>query len=394
MTRLKCDLGKPAPVPEQGLKRAAEVIRSGRLTRYGEFSGTGSEVAALEREFANYIGARYAVAVNSGGNAIYLALLCAGVQHGDSVLLNAFTLAPVPGAIANAGAKPLYVECTSDYTIDLADLEANAPHASVLLLSHMRGHMPNMDNVVRICRDHKITLIEDCAHTLGAYWDGTASGRFGAFGCYSLQAYKHINAGEGGILVTDDEDAAARAILYSGSYMLYEQHEARPSPEVFERHNRSTPNFSLRMSEVTAAIARPQISLLNERGANWTRGYRHVADALSTLQHVSLPERDDREQFIGSSLQFSLIGLNAEQIEQVLLLCEARGLSLKWFGRDRPLGFTSQWTHWRYVEDVPELHRTKAMLAGLCDLRIPLDLRQEDGQAIGHIIRDAIQATL
>ena len=105
-----------------------------------------------------------------------------------------------------------------------------------------------------------IAVIEDCAHTMGASWAGRPTGAFGAVGCFSLQAYKHVNAGEGGILVTDDEDIAARAILYSGSYMLYGQHRSKPSEEAFARWKEVTPNFSLRMSisrRASAASACP-----------------------------------------------------------------------------------------------------------------------------------------
>ena len=105
-----------------------------------------------------------------------------------------------------------------------------------------------------LCDDLGITVIEDCAHTMGARWAGRATGSFGRF---SLQAYKHVNAVEGGLIATDDEDVAARAILYSGSYMLYRQHRARPSDAAFARWKDVTPNFSLRMSNLAAAVARP-----------------------------------------------------------------------------------------------------------------------------------------
>ena len=178
MKRLRRDLSEAAPIPEDGVQRAVEIMRGGRLTRYGEFGGSGSEVAALERDFADYMGSRYALAVNSGGAALFIALLCAGVQRGDRVLVNAFTLAPVPGAVAHAGAEPVYVECNDRYLVDLDDLDHKAGlGARVLLLSHMRGHIADMDAVAAICRRHDLVLVEDCAHTLGAHWGDTPSGR-------------------------------------------------------------------------------------------------------------------------------------------------------------------------------------------------------------------------
>ena len=314
------------------------------------------------------------------------------VRPGDRVLVNAFTLAPVPGAVAHAGAKPLYVECNDRYLVDLDDLERKAGlGARVFLLSHMRGHGADMDAVAAICRRHDLVLIEDCAHTLGAHWDGTPSGRFGHFGCFSLQAYKHINAGEGGLLITDDEDAAARAVLYAGSYMLYGQNGAAPGPEVFRRHDRLVPNLSCRMHEVTAAMARPQIGLLRERGLAWNKRYRRLAALFSAIEGIVVPERDRREGYIASSIQFSIVGLPAEGIAQVMDCCAAHGVDVKWFGDPVPRGFTGTYEHWRYVEP-PKLDRTSAMLRGLCDMRIPLSLADADCDLIADVVGGAMAA--
>ena len=232
------------PIPEDGIEAAIAVMRSGRIHRYNLAEGELGETALLEQEFAAQVGAKYALAVASGGAAMTTALRAAGVQPGDPVLSNAFTLAPVPGAIAAVGAVPVYVGVTEDLTIDLDDLQIKADQASVLLLSHMRGHICDMDRLMAICDEAGIRVIEDCAHTMGASWNGTPSGRHGIAGCYSCQTYKHVNAGEGGFLVTDDADLAARAIMLSGSYMLFERHLAAPPPEAFTQVKYETPNIS------------------------------------------------------------------------------------------------------------------------------------------------------
>jgi dTDP-4-amino-4,6-dideoxygalactose transaminase len=217
------------PISETAITRATEVLRSGKLHRYNVDSGETSEVSMLEAEFAAYMGMRYCLACASCGSAIYLALKSAGVQPGDAILCNAFTLAPVPGMIQNAAARIVLVEIGPGYTIDLHDLEEKAKRyrPKWLLLSHMRGHIADMDKVVSICREHGVALIEDCAHTMGARWDGRKSGSFGLASCFSTQTYKHMNSGEGGLLVTNDEQLIARAILYSGSYMLYAHLQTR-----------------------------------------------------------------------------------------------------------------------------------------------------------------------
>ncbi len=393
--KLSTELSDPVKIPEQGIERAVQILRSGRLFRYGEFKGGASEVAMLEREFADYMGRRYAVAMNSCGSTLFIALKCAGVQAGDSVLVNAFTLAPVPGAIEHAAAKAVFAQCTTDCIVDLSDLERLAQQgAKIFLMSHMRGHIADMDAVQSICRKYDITLIEDCAHTLGAKWDGKLSGSFGSISCFSLQAFKHINAGEGGILVTDDEDVAARAILYSGSYMLYGQNGAAPAASVFERHKYSTPNFSLRMQEITAAVARPQIPLLAARTKKWRESYDLLARLLSGIPQIRLPVRDARENFVASSIQFFLQELNASAITAVLDICSRQGVDIKWFGREVPMGFTATWQHWRFTGAEQSLPETREVLSALCDMRIPLSLSTADCEFIAATLEDAIRQSL
>jgi dTDP-4-amino-4,6-dideoxygalactose transaminase len=390
---LALDLTEQEPIPWAGVENALALMASGKLHRYGETGAKPSEVSSLEAEFAAELGVRYCVAMNSCGSTMFVALKAAGVKAGDAVLSNCFTLAPVPGAIAHAGARPVLVDVTDDFTIDLADLErkAAASGAKTLLLSHMRGHICDMHALMAVCRRHGVQLIEDCAHTMGAAWDGQATGTWGRAGCLSLQSYKHANSGEGGLLATDDEDVAAQAILFSGSYMLYRSHLARPGDEVFERWKYLTPNFSLRMSNLAAAVARPQLgAVLKDRCARWNQRYAWLAAALDGLRHLRLPHRPSAEQYVASSLQFSLVGLETAKIAEVIARCADRGLHIKWFGADEPVGFTSIWTHWRYFGEPQRLPNAEHVLGGLCDLRLPLALSESDCRNIAAVIRAAL----
>jgi dTDP-4-amino-4,6-dideoxygalactose transaminase len=194
------------PIPEAGIEAAIAVLRHGRLHRYNTAPNEIAETALLEQEFADLMGSKYCLAVASGGYALGCALRAVGMAAGEAVLTNAFTLAPVPGAIAAAGGRPIFVEVTADLTLDFNDLaaKARASGSRILMLSHMRGHICDMEALVALCCDLGVLIIEDCAHTMGAAWNGVASGRHGLIGCYSMQTYKHINAGEGGFLISDD----------------------------------------------------------------------------------------------------------------------------------------------------------------------------------------------
>jgi dTDP-4-amino-4,6-dideoxygalactose transaminase len=160
------------PIPEAGIEAALAVLRHGRLHRYNTAPGEVAETALLEEEFAALTGAKYCLAVASGGYALGCALRAVGVKAGDPVLTNAFTLAPVPGAIASVGAQPIFVDVTEDLVLDFADLaaKAKATGARVLMLSHMRGHLCDMEALVALCDDLGVQIIEDCAHTMGAAW--------------------------------------------------------------------------------------------------------------------------------------------------------------------------------------------------------------------------------
>ncbi|MBL3567092.1 DegT/DnrJ/EryC1/StrS family aminotransferase, partial [Rhodovulum sulfidophilum] len=184
------------PLSEAAIEAAVAVLRHGRLHRYNLTEGEAGEVALLEEAFAAFTGARFALAVASGGYALATALRALQVAPGEPVLTNAFTLAPVPGAIASLGARPVLVEVTPDLVIDLGHLETRiaGTGARVLLLSHMRGHICDMDRLMAICDGAGVAVIEDCAHTMGAAWNGVASGRHGAIACYSTQTYKHLNS--------------------------------------------------------------------------------------------------------------------------------------------------------------------------------------------------------
>ena len=377
------------PIPEEGIAAALSVLRHGRLHRYNTAPGEVAETVLLEEEFAAATGARYCLAVASGGYAMGTALRAAGVRPGDAVLTNAFTLAPVPGAIAGVGAVPVYVGVTEDLVIDLEDLAAKAGRAKVLLLSHMRGHLVDMAALMALCDARGITVIEDCAHTMGASWDGRPSGRWGRFGCFSTQTYKHVNSGEGGFLICDDAEDMARAIMLSGSYMLYGTHRAGPPPEVFERIRYETPNISGRMDNLRAAVLRPQVRDLQRQAARWNERYGVLAEGLSGTPGLRLPHRPEKEEFVASSFQFLLLDWSDAAVAEVVSGCAARGVELKWFGGAEPKGFTSRYDSWRYApaERMPASDR---VLKAIVDMRLPLTFSLPDCALIARIIRGEV----
>ncbi|HET8790572.1 MAG TPA: aminotransferase class I/II-fold pyridoxal phosphate-dependent enzyme [Modicisalibacter sp.] len=383
------------PIPEAAIARAVEVMRSGRLHRYNTAKDEVSETALLEQEFAAYLGVRYCLACASGGYAMAVALRAFGLEAGEVVATNAFTLSPVPGAIHAAGGRPVLVESTENLVLDLDDLECKLKDngARILLLSHMRGHLVDMDALTEILNRYGVALIEDCAHTMGAAWKGRPSGTFGTASCFSTQTYKHLNSGEGGFVTTDNPELMARAVILSGSYMFYDRHLAGPDDSVYTDIRLDTPNCSGRMDNLRAALLRPQLTRLDENVRRWNARYRAIEQELSGVKGLHLPRRLPEETFVGSSFQFRVPSLSPRKAEGFVAVCRTHGVELKWFGATEPVGYTSQHHSWRYSE--PQIMpQTDHILQGLFDMRIPLTFSVEDCRLIGRIIRTNLETVV
>ena len=375
-------------IPQVGIDNAISVMQSGRLHRYNTLEGEDSVTSQLELLFSKWQGSKYCLACTSGGVAIQLALRSVGVKPGDNVLANAFTLAPVPGAIENVGANSILVEIDENFHINIADFteKANASKSKFLLLSHMRGHITNMDKLVEICKSLKIQIIEDCAHTMGAKWDGKRSGNFGLVSAFSTQTYKHINSGEGGFLVTNDDEVIAKAIMHSGSYMLYKKHASSPNSAIFEKVKLKTANFSGRMDNLRSSILIPQLKDLDNKVIKWNNLYKELYDRLKTQDGIFIPNRDKREFYVGSSIQFRLKDFADKKIQDFIKNCKKRGVDLKWFGDKNPIAYTSRYDSWEYLENIPVLKNTLEILKTTLDMRIPLTFDNNDCRVIAEII--------
>jgi dTDP-4-amino-4,6-dideoxygalactose transaminase len=181
----------------------------------------------------------------------------------------------------------------------------------------------------------------------------------------------------------------ARAILLSGSYMLYSRHLAAPEPEVFARIRLDVPNVSGRMDNLRAAILRPQLRLLPQRVARWATLYRALEQGLADTPGLTLTLRSSQETFVGSSFQFLLNGWSAARVGLFVSRALARGVELKWFGAPDPVAFTSRYDHWQYADPTP-LPQTDRILSGLIDMRVPLTFTPEDCALIARIIRQEV----
>lgn len=273
--------------------------------------------------------------------------------------MNAWTLSPVPGAVVHAGAVPVFVDCDPEtLAIDLEDLavKAHESQARVLLVSYMRGHVPDLDALVETAAQFNLEVVEDCAHALGGMWRKSGAdkhkhiGTFGAIGVWSCQTNKAINAGEGGLIATSRRDLANFITIATGSYGNFAMNGASGCQTHLTEIYPTVPNYSMRMSNLTAAVAKPQIAELSKKSELWARHAAILRRALDACAHTRCRRMcpNGPEVVAWSSIQFELVEFSAVMVEEVVSRLTKQGVPLAWFGGPWK-GFTSTVKDWQFA---------------------------------------------
>jgi dTDP-4-amino-4,6-dideoxygalactose transaminase len=255
-------IASPELGPEEE-KAVLRVLRSGMLAQ-------GSEVAALEEEFAHASGVGHAVAVANGTAALQVALHIAGIGPGHQVLVPSFTFAATANAVLAVGAEPVFVDIDQDYLIDLNDAAAKVTERTRAIMPvHLYGLMVDMSELQAFADDHQLTIVEDAAQAHLATRDGKAAGATG-IGAFSLYATKNMTTGEGGMVTTNDPKLAEAARLFRNHGMPV-------------RYQHLEWGLNLRMTDLQAAIGREQLRKLE---ASTKVRSRQAANLLAGLPGV------------------------------------------------------------------------------------------------------------
>lgn len=380
------DLHAAEPIPESAREAIAEMLISADLFRY---TSENSPVALLEEEFAAALGSKFALAVSSCSAALFLSLKALDLPRGAKVLIPAFTFAAVPSAIVHADCTPVLVEVGANYRVDISDMETKAHDADAILISHMRGHTSDMDEIARIADENGIPLIEDAAHSLGTTWRGKNIGTIGKIGCFSFQSYKMLNAGEGGFLITDDADLIARAVIMSGAY----EHNWKKHSLVTkhaERWQNKLPLYNMRMQNIAAATIRPQLDVLQDRVSRGRSNHDYVAARLNAHQSFDVPNPLDGESRAPDSIQFNLVDMSDAQVDEFQNTAKALGVPVQVFGRstDNARAF---W-NWQFLDEIPNLPLTRLMLDRACDVRLPVRLTRDELDVVADVLLSSANA--
>ena len=372
------------PIPDAARAEIDRMLQSGDLFRY---TSDDSPVALLEAEFAQMMGAKYALAVASCSAALFLSLKALALPRGAKILIPAFTFAAVPSSIVHADCIPVLVEVGANYRIDIDDFAAKLPGADAIMISHMRGHTSDMDAILQLADQFGLPVIEDAAHSLGTTWHGKNIGTLGKIGCFSFQSYKLLNAGEGGILITDDPDIIARAVIMSGAY----EHNWKKHPVLQDRFahwQNKLPLYNTRLNNLSAALIRPQLAEVPRRVNDGRRNHDFVAAQLNQSPWLHVPPPLDPELRAPDSIQFNLQGLSDAETIAFQDAAARRGVKVQVFGLsdDNARAF---W-NWQFLSDAPDLPQTRAMLMRACDTRLPARLRRSDLDFVASALLSAV----
>jgi dTDP-4-amino-4,6-dideoxygalactose transaminase len=246
----------------------------------------GPHVDGFEREMAERLGVSSAAALSSGTAALHIALLLVGVQRGDRVICSDLTFAASANAIAYCGAEPVFIDCEADtWNIDpdlleeeLASMARQGLPPKAVVVVDLYGHCAAYDRLEEICSRHEVPLIEDAAEALGSTFAGRAAGSFGQIGVLSFNGNKIITTSGGGMLVSQDAAAIARARFLAT--------QARdPAPH----YEHSTIGYNYRMSNLLAAVGRGQLEALDDRVAARRRVFGRYREVLSRVDGLTFP---------------------------------------------------------------------------------------------------------
>jgi dTDP-4-amino-4,6-dideoxygalactose transaminase len=276
-------------VGQEEIEEVLEVLNSGYLYRYGPDTDPAfkAKVRTLEQRVAERMGIRYAVAVNSGTSALTVILAGLGVGAGDEVIVPGFTFIASISAIVYAGALPVLAEIDDTFNLDPADVEARiTPRTRAIMAVHMLGNPARLKELSEVARRRDVALIEDCAQAFGASYGGKSVGGFGVAGGLSFNAYKTITAGDGGMVVTNDE------ALYRRCFAMHDQGHS-PLRNGVEMGRRPFLGLDFRMTELSAAVLLAQLrkvdTILERLRANKALLKSMIAD-LPGLAFRTLPD--------------------------------------------------------------------------------------------------------
>lgn len=311
----------------------------------------------FEARLRQFFGVRHALAVSSGTAALALALMGMRLPPGGEVACPGFAFPATPSAIMLAGFKPLLVEVDEDLNFDVEDLRSRAGgRLKAIVVVHMRGLASDVEAVLAAGAEFGVPVIEDAVPALGVRVGGRYAGALGRAGAFSTQSDKSINTGEGGFLLTDDNELFTRAVILSGAYEgRFRRHEG-VLPDVAELE---LPLYNFRMDEIRAAVACSQLDRLPQRLEIQRRNYEYVVDGLQHVAGVRIRQPAVPGAILGECLVFRVTGPGrAAWFARAL---RQEGIEARCFGDPEETNVRCFW-NWHFMFDTRDVDRIKGIL--------------------------------
>ena len=290
-------------IGDEEKKQVLEVLDNKYLFRYYGPAGCESKVKRFEQEFAQKMGAKYALATSSCTGALVSSLVACGIGPGDEVIVSGYTFFASCAAIVAAKAIPVIAEVDETLTIDPDDIEKKiTPATKGMVVVHMRGVPCDMDRIMAIAKKHNLIVVEDCAQAVGATYKGKFVGTFGDCGCFSFQYHKTITAGEGGMIITNNERLYDRCMSYHDTAACWRPDrfaEQRYEGELFCGSN-------FRMSELTGAVMLAQLHRLDGLNARMRDHQHRIIEQIKNTKGIHVRPCNDPAGDTGICLMFYL----------------------------------------------------------------------------------------
>lgn len=364
-------------------KEINEVLETGIFFRFNHDAQRNGiwKAKEFEAEVAKLVGAKYAHAVSSGSTAVSCALAAAGIGAGDEVIVPPFTYIASVEAVIFAGALPVFAEIDETLCLSAEGIKkAITPKTKAVLLVHMCGQMAQMDEIMAVIKEHNLVLVEDAGQAMAASYKGTSTGLFGATGCYSFDFFKIATAGEGGVFVTNNEEAYKLADNYSDH-----GHSHLGNNRGMETH--PVLGFNYRISELHAAIGLVQTRRVPMIRENNNRIKTKMMQELGKIAGVSFATIPDPN---GDSATFlNLMLPNTELAQQVVDSFNANGVAGFNYWYTNMYHFINQWDH---IKEGKVAAKTNIQLLGAPQDYMNLDLPKTQ-ETIGRLISFGIKAS-
>ncbi len=330
-------------------KEVNDVLETGILFRYGHEAQRNGHWKAkeFEEEVKKITGARYAHAVSSGSTAVATALAASGIGAGDEVIVPPFTFIATIEAVLFVGAIPIFAEIDETLCLSAEGIKkAITPKTKAVCLVHMCGGMADMDSILQVVKEHKLILVEDAGQAFGASYKGTATGLFGSAGSYSFDFFKIATAGEGGVMVTNDEAVYKTADCYSDH-----GHNHEGNNRGMEQH--PILGFNYRIGELNAAVGLAQTRKVPHIREVNRKYKKQLTQLLSANPHISFAKIVDQDGDSATFLNLLLPNTDAAQRVVAELNKNNIGGFNYWF--TNMYHFINQWEHLKNMQTASRL---------------------------------------